>query len=200
AGFEPRPARGAGADAADRPPAPRPARRRGARPRDPRPDRPAPAPHRPRLRPLPRAGGPALRLRRRGRDQVPRPRIGPPRRNAAARRLLRPPASPGAGEGPGAAGGLLRGRQPGSRVQVPGGLMSRANPAEGPVQRLELRRSWSQEWSALAALFVLTIRQHTHGRRMIVLGLLYALPCALAVLLRSLARPAPAFALEEALV
>jgi ABC-2 type transport system permease protein len=78
--------------------------------------------------------------------------------------------------------------------------MSRANPAEGSVERLELRRSWSQEWSALAALFMLTIRQHTHGRRMIVLGLLYALPLGLAVLLRSLARPAPSLALEEALV
>src|SRR5262249_62195244 len=50
------------------------------------------------------------------------------------------------------------------------------------------------------ALFALTVRQHTHGRRMLVLGLLYLLPCALAVVLRNLSRPAPAEALEFALV
>ena len=74
--------------------------------------------------------------------------------------------------------------------------MTPATPAPG----LDLRRSYSGELSALAALFVLTVRQHTHGRRLLVLGLLYALPCALAVLLRSLQRPAPAEALEFALV
>jgi ABC-2 type transport system permease protein len=63
-----------------------------------------------------------------------------------------------------------------------------------------LRRSFRAELSAVAALFVLTLRQHTHGRRMLVLGLLYALPCGLAVLLRSLAKPAPTEALEFALV
>ena len=62
------------------------------------------------------------------------------------------------------------------------------------------RRSRSGEWSALAGLFVLTLRQHTHGRRLLVLGLLYLLPCALAVLLRSLPHPAPVDALEFALV
>src|SRR5438874_9220164 len=54
--------------------------------------------------------------------------------------------------------------------------------------------------SALGALFVLTLRQHTHGRRLLVLGFLYALPCALVVLLRSLNRPPPAGALEYALI
>jgi ABC-2 type transport system permease protein len=61
-------------------------------------------------------------------------------------------------------------------------------------------RSRSGELSALAALFVLTVRQHTHGRRLLVLGLLYLLPCALAVVLRSLPKPAPADAMEFALV
>jgi ABC-2 type transport system permease protein len=61
-------------------------------------------------------------------------------------------------------------------------------------------RSVSAELSALAALFVLTVRQHTHGRRLFVLGALYLLPCALAVVLRSLPHPAPAEALEFALV
>jgi ABC-2 type transport system permease protein len=70
--------------------------------------------------------------------------------------------------------------------------MSRAVPAE-------LRRSWSGELSALAALFVLTLRQHTHGRRLLVLALLYALPVGLAVLLRSVTDPPPG-ALEFTLV
>jgi ABC-2 type transport system permease protein len=65
---------------------------------------------------------------------------------------------------------------------------------------LTVRRSRVRELSAAAALFVLTVRQHTHGRRLLVLGLLYALPCGLAVLLRSLARPAPPEALEFALI
>jgi ABC-2 type transport system permease protein len=78
--------------------------------------------------------------------------------------------------------------------------MSRATTAESAAEGLVPRRSWAQELSALAALFVLTVRQHTHGRRLLVLGLLYALPCGLAVLLRSLARPAPTDQLELALV
>ena len=63
-----------------------------------------------------------------------------------------------------------------------------------------LRRSRPGELSALAALFTLTVRQHTHGRRLLVLAALYLLPCALAVVLRNLPRPAPAEALEFALV
>jgi ABC-2 type transport system permease protein len=63
-----------------------------------------------------------------------------------------------------------------------------------------LARSRSQELSALAALFALAIRQHTHGRRLLVLGALFLLPCVLAVVLRNLPRPAPAEALEFALV
>ena len=60
--------------------------------------------------------------------------------------------------------------------------------------------SRSGEWSAVAGLFALTLRQHTHGRRIYVLAVLYLLPCALAVLLRSLPHPAPAEALEFALL
>ena len=74
--------------------------------------------------------------------------------------------------------------------------MTQATPADG----LDLRRSRAAELSALAALFVLTLRQRTHGRRMLVLGLLYALPCVLAVILRSLNQPAPSDVLEFALV
>ena len=54
--------------------------------------------------------------------------------------------------------------------------------------------------SALGALFTLTVRQHTHGRRLLVLGVLFLLPCVLAIVLRSLARPAPPEALEGALL
>lgn len=60
--------------------------------------------------------------------------------------------------------------------------------------------SRSGEWSALAGLFALTLRQHTHGRRVYVLAVLYLLPCALAVLLRSLTRATPTEALEFSLV
>jgi ABC-2 type transport system permease protein len=63
-----------------------------------------------------------------------------------------------------------------------------------------LRRSRSDELSALGALFALTVRQHTHGRRLLVLVALYLLPCVLAGILRNLARPAPPEALEFALV
>jgi ABC-2 type transport system permease protein len=62
------------------------------------------------------------------------------------------------------------------------------------------RRSVAAELSAAAALFALTVRQHTHGRRLLVLGGLYLLPCVLAVVLRLLPSPAPADALEFALV
>ncbi len=78
--------------------------------------------------------------------------------------------------------------------------MSLATTADHPAGELALRRSIPGELSALAALFWLTLRQYTHGRRLVVLVLLYALPCGLAVLLRSLRRPAPADALEFALV
>ena len=62
------------------------------------------------------------------------------------------------------------------------------------------RRPLALDLSALAALFGLTVRQHTHGRRLVVLVLLYLVPCALAVVLRNLSRPAPADILEFALV
>jgi ABC-2 type transport system permease protein len=64
----------------------------------------------------------------------------------------------------------------------------------------EVRRSRGGELSALAVLFGLTLRQQTRGRKLLVLVLLYALPCALALVLRSLSRPAPADILEFALI
>jgi ABC-2 type transport system permease protein len=63
-----------------------------------------------------------------------------------------------------------------------------------------VHRSYRAELSAAAALFVLTVRQHTHGRRLLVLGALFALPCGLAILLRSLAHPASSETLEFYLI
>jgi len=74
--------------------------------------------------------------------------------------------------------------------------MSAAIPAVRPV----IQRSRGSELAAMAALFRLTLRQHTHGRRMIVLLLLYLLPCGLAILLRSLPKPAPPDELEFGLL
>jgi ABC-2 type transport system permease protein len=68
-------------------------------------------------------------------------------------------------------------------------------PAASPDRSLLLR-----ELSALGALFWLTLRQHVRGRKLLVLAVLYLLLCGLAILLRSLARPAPADILEFALI
>src|SRR5262245_2372327 len=48
----------------------------------------------------------------------------------------------------------------------------------------------------LWALFVLTLRQHLHGRRWIVMGVLFLLPAGLAILIRSTAPDAPPIAIE----
>lgn len=74
--------------------------------------------------------------------------------------------------------------------------MSSAAPAADPT----IRRSRVGELAAMIALFRLTIRQCTHGRRLLVLGLLYALPCALAILLRCLPKSPPPSHLEFALI
>jgi ABC-2 type transport system permease protein len=73
-------------------------------------------------------------------------------------------------------------------------------PLAPPASAPPLRRSYSGELSACAALFGLTLRQYTHGRRLLVVALLYALPVGLAVLLRSLPNPAPPDILEVALI
>src|SRR6266852_6513003 len=69
-----------------------------------------------------------------------------------------------------------------------------------PVRPSALRLAPGRCFAALGELFWLTLRQHTHGRRLLVLVLLFALACGLAILLRSLSRPAPAEILEFALV
>jgi ABC-2 type transport system permease protein len=64
----------------------------------------------------------------------------------------------------------------------------------------EVRRSIRGELSGLAVLFGLTLRQQMRGRRLLVLVVLFALPCILAIVLRSLQRPAPTDILEFALI
>lgn len=77
--------------------------------------------------------------------------------------------------------------------------MNLATPTHS-VRPLEVRLAPGRCLTALAELFWLTLRQHTHGRRFLVLVLLLALPCGLAILLRSLSRPAPTDILEFTLV
>ncbi len=64
----------------------------------------------------------------------------------------------------------------------------------------EVRRSIRGELSTLAVLFGLTLRQQIRGRRLLVLVVLFGLPCVLAIVLRSLQRPAPTDILEFALI
>jgi ABC-2 type transport system permease protein len=60
--------------------------------------------------------------------------------------------------------------------------------ADAPAPHLSLRRGFDPR--ALGALFVLTLREHLRGRRLLVLSLLFALPSVLAVVVR-LAPDAP---------
>jgi ABC-2 type transport system permease protein len=50
--------------------------------------------------------------------------------------------------------------------------------------------------TSLAALYVLTVRQHLHGRRWMVLAALFLLPAGLSVLIRATAPEFPAIAIE----
>lgn len=67
-----------------------------------------------------------------------------------------------------------------------------------PLTSVRARRGL--DVSALAALFVLTLRQHVRGRRLLVLSLLFLLPSILATLVRLAPHPPPAGHLEFALV
>jgi len=73
-------------------------------------------------------------------------------------------------------------------------------PPKNSAEISEVRRSRGGELSALLVLFGLTLRQQIRGRKLLVLVGLYALPCALALVLRSLSRPAPMDILEFALI
>ena len=51
-------------------------------------------------------------------------------------------------------------------------------------------------FTSLAALYVLTIRQHLHGRRWIVMAALFLLPAGLSILIRAAAPEVPAIGVE----
>jgi len=62
------------------------------------------------------------------------------------------------------------------------------------VAHSRLAGSW--RFRALWSLYVLTVRQHLHGKRWIVMGVLFLLPAGLAILLRSVAPDVPTLGLE----
>jgi ABC-2 type transport system permease protein len=51
-------------------------------------------------------------------------------------------------------------------------------------------------WTPLWSLYVLTLRQHLHGKRWMVMGALFLLPAILAVVIRATASDAPSVAIE----
>ena len=63
-----------------------------------------------------------------------------------------------------------------------------AAPPAGRPARLSL--------TSLAALYVLTLRQHLHGRRWMVMAVLFLLPAGLAILIRATAPDVPPMVLE----
>jgi ABC-2 type transport system permease protein len=76
--------------------------------------------------------------------------------------------------------------------------LSPSADAHSPDGLPALERSF--DFSALAALFWLTLRQQARGRRLIVLALLFALPAALAVLVRSFSRGVSEDVLQTTLI
>jgi ABC-2 type transport system permease protein len=75
---------------------------------------------------------------------------------------------------------------PEARIKAAGAGATAARPR--PSARLSLSPVW--------ALYVLTLRQHLHGRRWIVMAVLFLLPAGLAVLIRATAPDAPAAVIE----
>src|SRR5205807_933689 len=86
---------------------------------------------------------------------------------------------------------LLRGRQPGSGVQVPGeqvmATLDESDLPEAALSPVPLRRG--PNLAALGTLFRLTLRQHVRGRRLLVLAAIFLLPTVVAVLARSVTPP-----------
>ena len=75
------------------------------------------------------------------------------------------------------------------------------SPHTAAVDLARVRRpSGSSSLTALSALYVLTLRQHLHGKRWIVLGVLFLLPAVLAGLVRVTAPNVPGIFLEFSFV
>jgi ABC-2 type transport system permease protein len=73
---------------------------------------------------------------------------------------------------------------PEAAVPKPDSVPTRTRPARG----LSLTSIW--------ALYVLTVRQHLHGRRWMVMALLFLLPAGLSILVRATAREVPSVGVE----
>ena len=75
-----------------------------------------------------------------------------------------------------------------------------AAPASAPTSRSPearpMRRSGGVNLIVLWTLYALTIRQHLHGKRWMVMGVLFLLPAGLAILLRTIAPNVPSIGLE----
>jgi ABC-2 type transport system permease protein len=68
--------------------------------------------------------------------------------------------------------------------------------AEPPVPSVDVRLRRGFELTAIAALAVLTLRQHLRGKRLLILSLLFLLPSALAIVARLTRHPPPPEELE----
>lgn len=75
--------------------------------------------------------------------------------------------------------------------------IDQASCSDGAVARRAMQGSLV---AALWTLYVLTLRQHLHGKRWMVMGLLFLLPAGLAILMRVTSPDVPASALEFTLV
>lgn len=79
------------------------------------------------------------------------------------------------------------------RSAVAQGLLDPAPPPVPPSDRAVPRGS---RLAALTSLYVLTLRQHLHGKRWMVMGALFLLPAGIAVLVRTTAKDVPSVGLE----
>jgi len=78
--------------------------------------------------------------------------------------------------------------------------MSSAIAADTNLPAVKPRALGRINFSSLTTLYVLTLRQYVHGKRWIVMGLLFVLPAALAILLRATAPRIPGGGLEFLIV
>jgi ABC-2 type transport system permease protein len=76
------------------------------------------------------------------------------------------------------------------------GSTNSADQLAGVYESPQTRGIGGLNLSGLWALFVLTLRQHMHGKRWLIMALLFLLPAALAILVRSTSRDAPPLELE----
>ena len=120
-----------------------------------------------------------------------------------AGRLLRRLPELSLEDGTGDQGGVFRRRQSGSRLQVSGEQMSstassRRGTRDRPRQRrrpprMQQAGSTSPDYGRCTSL---TLRQHLHGKRWMVMGVLFLLPAGLAVIARATAPDVPSVGLE----